>query len=155
MHFNGVIAFALGLCFFNDIPNLTIFGHFVRPMCDPQPRYRLLELNISFLQSPFYTSQSCGWASQHFSLLSCIFSMQLPLLSFFNLLFTLRVTPWPLSSWTENVWKVRKKNIKNEPNLTSVAQSVQKLFHIQGNFSQKLRWKMATPCHRVKSDFVF
>ena len=49
--------------------------------------------------------------------------------------------------------KSRKKNLKNEPNLTAVAQLVQKLFHIQGEFPGKSWWKMATPFHRVKNEF--
>ena len=46
-----------------------------------------------------------------------------------------------------------EKNLKNETNLTSVAQFVQKLFHIQGFFSVKLREKMTTLFHRVKNEF--
>ena len=49
--------------------------------------------------------------------------------------------------------KSREKNLKNEPNLTAVAQFVQKLFHIQGEFPGKSWWKMATPFHRIKNEF--
>ena len=58
----------------------------------------------------------------------------------------------PRAQYTKFV-KSGDKNLKNEPNLTAVAQFVQKLFHIQGIFSVKLREKMTTLFHRVKNEF--
>ena len=49
--------------------------------------------------------------------------------------------------------KSREKKLKNEPNLTAVAQFIHKLFHIQGKFPGKSWWKMATPFHTVKNEF--
>ena len=63
----------------------------------------------------------------------------------------------PMSPTAQNTKfvKSREKNLKNEPNLTAVAQLVQKLFHIQGEFPGKSWWKIATPFHKVKNEFFF
>ena len=140
-------AFALSLCFFNDIPNLTIFGHYVRPMCDPSTTLSALRVKHQLFAKSFLY-QSIAQVSK-----SALF---IPFMHFFDetpifVIFEpfVRSTCDPVAPIILNrkcVESTEKKNIKNEPNLTSVAQSVQKLFHIQGNFSQELRWKLATPC---------
>ena len=79
--------------------------------------------------------------------------MKYPILTIFERFVRSMGAPMaPIDSYRKCVERTQKK-LKNEPNLTAVAQSVQKLCQIQENFPKKLRWKLVTPFHRVKNEF--
>ena len=127
MHFNGVIAFALGSCFFNDIPNFTIFSHFVHPMCDPSTTLSALRVKHQlFAKSFLYQSIMRVSKSALFTPFMHFFD-ETPIFVIFEPF--VRSTCDPVAPFILNRKCVEsiEKNLKNEPNLTSVAQSVQKL----------------------------
>ena len=106
---------ALGSWFLNEISIFTIFGYFGRPMCDPLTTLSAPKVEHQLFQFPFYIIQLRGWASQHFLLISCIFQRNTHFCSFSDLWCAPCVTPWPLSSWKENMWKVLLKSYKMSP----------------------------------------